>query len=376
MNELFDIGIVGGGLGGLTLAIQAAQQGFKVVLFEKEQYPFHKVCGEYISFESWDFLERCGIPLSKWDLPSINQLSISTIQGKSHNYDLPLGGFGISRYKLDNALYEIALELGVIIHTRTKVSDVQFSDDCFVIESDRLITKAKLVVGSFGKRSNLDVKWKRSFIQQKPSKINHFIGVKYHIKYDHPLDQIALHNFPGGYCGISAIEDGNCCLCYLTRSSNLAAAGNSIKQMEKDILATNPHLAHIFLNAEFLYDQPLTISQISFDKKEQVQHHMLYVGDAAGLITPLCGNGMSMAMHAGKLALAQMSRFLNGDIDRSTMELNYVKTWKKHFAFRTATGRIVQQFFGGNSTDLFLSLMSQSNYFSRRLIQETHGQPF
>jgi flavin-dependent dehydrogenase len=376
MNELYDIGIVGGGLGGLTTAIQAAQQGFKVVLFEKEQYPFHKVCGEYISFESWDFLERCGIPLSKWDLPQINQLSISTIHGRSFQFDLPLGGFGISRYKLDNALFLIAQQLGVVIHTDTKVLDVQFQDDYFIIESDCINTKSKLVVGSFGKRANLDVKWKRPFIQKKPSKINHFIGVKYHIEYAHPTEQISLHNFPGGYCGISAIEDGHCCLCYLTRSSNLSAAGNSIKQMEKNILAINPHLAHIFSNAKFLYDQPLTISQISFDKKEQVQDHMLFVGDSAGLITPLCGNGMSMAMHAGKLAVEEMCKYLNGEISRSTMELNYINNWQKQFSFRTATGRMVQQFFGGKSTDYFLSLMSKSNYISRRLIQQTHGNPF
>ncbi len=376
MKELFDIGIVGGGLGGLTLAIQAAQQGFKVVLFEKEQYPFHKVCGEYISFESWDFLERCGIPLSSWDLPQIHQLSISDTKGKSFGFDLPLGGFGISRYKLDNALFLIAQQMGVVVYTSTKVSDVQFNDDYFTIESDQQNVFAKLVVGSFGKRANLDVKWKRPFIQKKPNKINHFIGVKYHIKYPHPVNQISLHNFPGGYCGISSIEDGKSCLCYLTNSQNLAASGNSIAEMEKKILSVNPQLANIFSSAEFLYDQPLTISQISFDKKEQIQNHLLYVGDAAGLITPLCGNGMSMAMHAGKLALNHMSRYLKGETDRSVMEMNYIKDWNKHFAFRTATGRLVQQFFGGRSTSLFLQLMKQSSVVSRRLIQQTHGQPF
>jgi menaquinone-9 beta-reductase len=376
MNELFDIGIVGGGLGGLTLAIQAAQQGYKVVLFEKENYPFHKVCGEYISFESWDFLERCGIPLSKWNLPSIEKLCVSTIQGKAYPFDLPLGGFGISRYTLDNALFLVAKQLGVVFHTATKVNDVQFHNNGFTIYADQQIVAAKLVVGSFGKRSNLDVKWKRSFIQKKPSKINHFIGVKYHIKYPHPSEQISLHNFPGGYCGISAIEDGKSCLCYLTNSQNLVSSGNSISQMEKNILSLNPHLADIFSKAEFLYDQPLTISQISFDQKEQIQNHMLYVGDAAGLITPLCGNGMSMAMHAGKLAFEQMNLFLKGELSLASMEKNYEENWQKHFAFRTATGRLVQRFFGGNSTNFFLSLISQTTFISQRLIKQTHGRPF
>jgi hypothetical protein len=47
--------------------------------------------------------------------------------------------------------------------------------------------------------------------------------------------------------------------------------------------------------AEFINTVPYTISQISFEKKTRIEKHMLMLGDAAGMITPLCGNGMSMA---------------------------------------------------------------------------------
>ena len=45
----YDLAIIGGGLAGLTLAIQVRRMGHSVILFEKEKYPFHRVCGEYIS---------------------------------------------------------------------------------------------------------------------------------------------------------------------------------------------------------------------------------------------------------------------------------------------------------------------------------------
>jgi len=48
----YDAAIIGGGLAGLALSIQLSKKGYRVILFEKEQYPFHKVCGEYISMES------------------------------------------------------------------------------------------------------------------------------------------------------------------------------------------------------------------------------------------------------------------------------------------------------------------------------------
>src|ERR1700709_1396489 len=108
MQAEYDIAIIGGGLAGLSLAILSANASYKVALFEKEIYPFHKVCGEYISLESYDFLMRLGLPLSQWNLPIIKKLQVSNLSGKIYNFHLDLGGFGISRYTIDNALYNLA----------------------------------------------------------------------------------------------------------------------------------------------------------------------------------------------------------------------------------------------------------------------------
>src|SRR5258707_2369614 len=104
----YDLAIIGGGLAGLSLSIQAAKKGYRVVLFEKESYPFHKVCGEYISMESWDSLVGLGLPLKDWELPKITQLYVTAPNGESISASLPLCGFGISRYKLDAGLAAIA----------------------------------------------------------------------------------------------------------------------------------------------------------------------------------------------------------------------------------------------------------------------------
>ncbi len=65
----YDVAIVGGGLAGLSLSILLSKKGYQVILFEKEKYPFHKVCGEYISMESWNFIESLGLNLlSELDL--------------------------------------------------------------------------------------------------------------------------------------------------------------------------------------------------------------------------------------------------------------------------------------------------------------------
>src|ERR1700712_1259053 len=103
-DQLYDVCIAGGGLAGLSLSIQLAKAGYNVVLFEKEKYPFHKVCGEYISLESWDFIVSLGLNLDVMNLPIIKKLIVSSPNGKCIKHPLPLGGFGISRYTLDHEL--------------------------------------------------------------------------------------------------------------------------------------------------------------------------------------------------------------------------------------------------------------------------------
>jgi flavin-dependent dehydrogenase len=373
----YDLAIVGGGLGGLALSIQAAKRGYKVILFEKERYPFHRVCGEYISLESWNFLQRLGIDFPALNAPVIKRLCVSANNGKSFEQELPLGGFGISRYKLDHLLAQIAKKTGVVIHEQARVNDIHFSSDEFSIESSKGNCRAKIVAGSFGKRSNLDVKWKRPFILAKKNKLNNYIGVKYHIRYNFPVDTIALHNFEKGYCGIVKVEDDKYCLCYLTTADNLQNSGNDIKKMEQTILSVNPHLKKIFEECEMLWKEPVVISQISFDKKELIQDHILMIGDAAGMITPLCGNGMSMAMHASKIAAEQVSQFLEGRITRETMEKNYSTNWNKLFANRLKTGRVLQRLFDRQWLTTLMIIFGRSfPQAIRALIKKTHGHPF
>lgn len=373
----YDIGIIGGGLAGLSLAILAADADYKVALFEKEEYPFHKVCGEYISLESYDFLQQLSLPLQQMNLPIIKHLQVSDVKGKVYNFKLDLGGFGISRYKIDNALYEHAKQKGVDVFTNEKVNEVKFENDIQIIETNKKHTSAQVIAAAYGKRSNLDIKWKRRFAEKKAGKLSNHIGVKYHIKTNYSRDRIALHNFKNGYCGISAIEDDKYCLCYLTNAENLFANNNSIQQMQENVLYKNPVLKKIFTKSEFLYNAPLTISQISFEPKTLIENHALMLGDAAGMITPLCGNGMSMAMHSAKLAIHEIEEFLQQKISRDEMERNYILNWKQKFAMRLATGRIIQEFMGSNiSTTLFLKLMNGIPALSKKIITSTHGKPF
>ncbi|MDZ4807718.1 MAG: NAD(P)/FAD-dependent oxidoreductase [Bacteroidota bacterium] len=376
-DNTYDVAIVGGGLAGLALSIQLIRQGHIVILFEKEQYPFHKVCGEYISLESWDFLNDLGVDLDGINVPIITKLQVTSVNGKMLEQSLPLGGFGISRYRLDNTLAQIAKNEGVIVMENTKVKDIVFLDEEFIVDTSQQQYHAKMVAGSFGKRSNIDIKWKRPFTNASKNKLNNYIGVKYHIKTDFPADTIALHNFKNGYCGIVKIEADNYNLCYLTTANNLQKSKGDIKEMERHILSQNPHLKKIFTENKIINDNPLTISQISFDKKSQVENHVLMIGDAAGMITPLCGNGMSMALHGSKIAAIYIHDFLQAKITRAEMEQQYTLQWNQQFANRLKMGRRIQRLFGSKKlTNFFLAITKPFPKLINYLVKQTHGNPF
>ena len=310
------------------------------------------------------------------NLPIIKKLWVTSPNGNSLYNDLDLGGFGISRYTLDNTLKNIAEKQGVTVLQNCKAEDIQFKENIFTIKTTQQIYHSKVCCGSWGKRSNFDVKWKRLFTTKTSDRLNNFVGIKYHVKTNFPIDMIALHNFKDGYCGISKIEDNKYCVCYLTKASNIKNAG-SIEKAEELILSENPHLKKLFANMDRLYEAPISISQISFSKKNAVENNVLMLGDAAGMITPLCGNGMSMAIHSSKLASVSISAFLQNKITRQQLEKIYVKEWKTNFGTRVKTGKFIQYLFGRKLiTNVFLIIMNKSKFLTRKVMKLTHGKSF
>ena len=374
---MYDVIIAGGGLAGLALSIQLAKAGYRVALFEKERYPYHKVCGEYISLESWNFLQELGLPLSDWNLPVIRTLLLSAPNGLSLEQELPLGGFGISRYKIDAALAALARTAGVELFEGVRVTDITFQKQVFTAVTSAGEFEGKVACGTFGKRSNLDVRWDRPFTRKKSDKLNNYVGVKYHVTGNLPADRIGLHLFPNGYCGISKIEDERYCLCYMTTAENLRACGNSIPEMETTILMRNPYLEEVFNSTVRVFDQPVTIAQISFERKTQVENHVLLIGDAAGMAPPLSGNGMSMALHGSQIAFRCIADFLAGGRARYELEQEYTDQWNRQFGRRLWLGRFLQRWFGRERrANLLLSSLKPFPKVVSFLIRQTHGQPF
>lgn len=365
--------IAGGGLAGLIAAIRLARKGFDCTVIEKKSYPFHRVCGEYISHEVLPFLIRESLYPEEFYPPKITHLQLSSVSGKSTVTPLGLGGFGISRYTFDNYLFGLGQKAGINFLLDTEIESIQREENFTVTTTDKSLT-AEIVIGAFGKRSRLDVHLSRNFIKKRSP----YVGIKYHARTNHPDAVIALHNFRGGYCGVSNVEDGKTNICYLSHRDSLKKSG-SVDALEKNILFENPHLKRIFSEADFLFQKPEVINEISFETKEPVFNHILMAGDAAGMITPLCGNGMAMAIHSAMILsdlIIQHARDKN--FSYSMLEQAYTNSWKRTFSKRLWIGRQVQHKLFGTEwgSALGVNLALHSKLITNTLINLTHGKVF
>ena len=108
-----------------------------------------------------------------------------------------------------------------------------------------------------------------------------------------------------------------------------------IDEFQHKVLYKNTFLKDIFNNTSPVFEEPLTISQISFDYKKPIENHIIMCGDTAALIHPLCGNGMSMAIRSAQIASLLIIKYFNSETsNREALEKQYLRDWNTAFKLR------------------------------------------
>ena len=363
-----DVIIVGGGLSGLTAAIHLSKSGLKVLIIEKQSFPRHKVCGEYLSQEVLPYLDWLGLDLFQKNPAIIKRVEVSTIRGNLIKSKLEQGGIGISRFTLDTFMLEKAITNGCILMQDTVLSINQLELSARVLTEKHGLIRARKVLAAYGKRSNLDISQNRPFLRKDSS----WLGIKAHYRGNFPTDLVALHHFRGGYCGVSKVENSIINICYLTTYESFKKAKN-IDAFQTQVMSENPFLRKLFNSCEAIF-QPISIGQVSFAGKNSTESDLLMLGDTAGLIHPFCGNGMAIAIHSAKLAAELVIENLAEGNLNSELSRKYSRLWNREFKKRIDRSKVWAALIGNESaSEILLGALTLLPFMLPLIIKQTHG---
>jgi menaquinone-9 beta-reductase len=333
MNPNYDVIVVGAGLAGCSAAIGLADRGFQVLLLEQQRYPTHKLCGEFLSVEVIDTFEQLGI------MDTVRQAGAHPIRrayltagSAEFRSDLPGVALGLSRYQLDLMLFQRAIAVGATAYDGTVVQDITGDASAgFVVNTSRGGFRARMVLGAYGKRSALERDRFKSAPKPSPwiASKGHYTGVSL-------PGVIELHAFPGGYCGLSQIETGEINLCWIGHDRILSSGGD---RSLPGALWQNPVLADRL--SALTCARRHHLSNISLNMKGNFDGDIWMIGDTAGMIPPLCGDGMAMALRSAELAVPLLADYLAGGMDLGGVKQRYTQTWQREFQLRLRLGRLV-----------------------------------
>jgi flavin-dependent dehydrogenase len=370
---MHDVIVIGGGLAGCSAAIHLAEAGRDVVLLEKGTYPKHKLCGEFLSPEAQGLFERLGVldAVRSAGAAPINRTWITAPSGADFRADLPGTALGLSRYRLDQLLFDTACARGADGRTGTRVTGVSGNlADGFTVETSDGPVQGRAVLGAYGKRGVLDRTLDRPFLRETTP----LIAFKAHYAGISLPSQVEIHAFPGGYCGLSHVEAERVNVCWIGHQDQLKTAGGTPEAMIAEAAQHNTALADRLDSMTRISDSFCAVSQISLAEKTAFEQDVCMIGDTAGMIAPLCGDGMAMALQSAEVAVPSVLAFLDERLSAEAFRQRYTSDWREAFRTRMRLGRWIQwSAFRPGVAAAVVRACHLAPIFGRWLIRSTRG---
>jgi menaquinone-9 beta-reductase len=323
-----DLAIIGGGPAGCAAAIIAAASGARVVLLEQGRLPRHKVCGEFVSGESLDLLNRLLAP--EWKelistAPAIERARIFADNLKIEAVIEPAAR-SIGRLDLDFALWESCARSRVEVRQQCAVSSIEGSGP-FHLAAGGAEVKAKAVINASGRWSRFSAGQKQAKGARSPA-----IGLKAHFRAPSlacPPASVDLYFFAGGYCGVQPVRcppgiTGSCFnACAMVRAE--------VATTLEAVMACHPDLFERSRLWEPLTDLVST-SPLVFKDPQPVARGMLQAGDAAVFVDPFVGDGISLALRSGRMAAECLIPVFRRQLSLDQARVEYSRQYRRHFA--------------------------------------------
>ena len=358
--ETVDVAVIGAGPAGSTLAALLAKRGLSVALIDRDQFPRDKLCGEFLSYDALPILDGLGV-LEELDRHGAPLIDRCVVVGKSRRYEFsfPRPARGVSRLLLDDILVKKAIANGAQDRTGEQVTT--------------LTLPAKVIVGAWGRWGRFDTQLKRRFVHDRSHR--HF-GFKRHYRNGARVSSpapILLHSFQRGYLGVNPVEDSITNICGLVHASRLAHHKGRWDAFVETIREEDAGLDALYGSLQPAQDHFLSSEPVIFRARSPVEDGVIMIGDASGIVDPLTGNGMAMAIQSALLAAPFIVELATGSRDRQAVENAYRSAHRDFFAGRIRWSRRIARLLS-NPTLLNLAMSAvRSPRIGELFLQKTRA---
>ena len=367
----YDAAVIGAGPAGSSMAAALAASGWQVLLIERERFPRHKVCGEFLSPEAQHTLSSLGLgqALTSFQPVSLSHAELVSRRGTRLLTPMPAPGWGLSRLAMDARLADSAVQQGATMWQGSTVVDVRAKEGKATVTvrrengTDNVRVRTAIMAGGRAVSSKLlDHPAKR-----ETDRLN--VGIKAHYADVTMPNRVEVYLFDGGYVGINPIETGNANVCLLASYAAFAAADRDPSRLFDRIAVQNPAFGDRLSGARMLTQSLCSVGAVDTGRPSRPWNGMAVLGDTATMIPPLCGDGMAMALHSAALCLPYANAYLRNEIDQTVWQSRYVADWHAAFDHRLRMGRLLQAMLTSRGADRLLRLGGRlpavANYFVR-----------
>lgn len=398
-NAKFKVVIAGAGPAGASLAIRLARENFRVVLIEREKFPRHKLCGEFISpeclahFRELDVLDEMldaggeRIADTFFYEPGGKRICVSSewFGGASQS------ALSLSRAEMDLRLLQRARQAGVEIFEATSVTNVlidgataaaargvtikqpdksetEIDADLIIDATGRTGVLSKLVEREFARKADSDCK-KREKPRRAALK-NKLVGFKAHLKNVRIERGVCeIYIFKGGYGGLSFVENDLANHCFLIKAETVRKFSGDVEAITEKVIFRNKRACQTLREAVPATDW-LSVAIDGFGAKElSPVEKLLTIGDAAAFIDPFTGSGMLMALESAKI----MARcIIENSGSSARLRAAYEATHKREFQKRLYVCSLLRRAaFMPNLAKIVISSLEYSARARRHLARAT-----
>lgn len=345
-----DVVIAGGGPAGALAACLLARRGLRVTVVDRARFPRPKLCGDTVNPGALDLLTRHFdlTPLRSRSLP-IRGMLVSGPGGTRvrGEYGDGLCGLGVTRDVLDEWLLAQAVHAGARLIDATRVAAPALDRAGRVrgvlarAGGGTMTLASPLTLGADGHRSTLGRSLGLVRTVRRPRRWAvgaYFDGVG-------ELGPVGeMHVRAGYYIGVAPGADGRANAC-LVRTPAPGEPWSHPADLLRTTIAADPDLAPRFQHARMV-TRPIVLGPLAVETPVPGSPGLLLLGDAAGFVDPMTGDGIHLALQSAEIAAAIAADVLAGRLDPSVAHVPYARALRQRLSVKRRVNRALRSLVG------------------------------